>query len=80
MFINIEGALINLDNVTQVQWIKKSHRPLTFVFDALSEIEGHYADFKDTPATRAAYEWLKSTCVATFTEDESDPPVEDIVF
>ena len=68
-FINIEGTLINLDNVTHVLWLPKSHSPLTFVFDALSETEQHYRDFKDTPATRAAYEWVKGRCVATFTDE-----------
>lgn len=75
MLINIEGTLINLDNVTNVKWVTKSPKPLTLAYDALCETEGHYTDFKDTPATRAAYTWLKSTCVATFTNDESDPTV-----
>ena len=68
--INIEGTLINLDNVTSIVWLKGASTELLISFNAISEIEHQEISFADTPATRAAYEWLKRTCVATFSVPE----------
>lgn len=82
--INIEGVLINLDGVIAIEWIGSGMEgrggyPLRFQCNVADNAEGVVEHiFEDAPSTRAAYEWLKTTCVATFhTPLSSDeiPPV-----
>ncbi len=67
-FINIEGTLINLDNVVRV--IRHEDGQMIVEFNkSMTDVEQAGMWFQDTPAARAAYEWLKRTCVATFTDE-----------
>ena len=72
-FINIEGHLINLDNVAAIYWDDIAvQQALIISFNVAENEMAAQADqhhFDDTPAARAAYEWLKRTCVATFTDE-----------
>lgn len=76
-FINVEGTFINLDNVADVIWSPNINGgQLLICFNAAdSQVEGEFLSraYPDTPTVRAAYEWLKSTCVMTFPQPEVKP-------
>lgn len=86
-FINIDGNIINLDNVKMFTWGKyKDHECLCV-----------YSDLMDTPYfnrfygdnAKRAYGWLMTTCLITFADDEdtetepakeaTTPTLEDVV-
>ena len=67
-FINIEGTLINLDNVVQISQLDEH---LIFTFNTPDgDAQSEWLFLASSPAAIAAYEWLKRTCVAAFTDAE----------
>lgn len=65
-FINIEGTLINLDNVVEITLNQSGELLVIHNTEELT-----ISTYRTTTA-HAAYEFLKTTCVATF-ESPRDP-------
>lgn len=74
-FVNIDGQLINLDNVTEVYWqghlsTTKPTDPPALILETTKSNEFEsgaiYLDTSKQAGVQAFYDWLKSACIATF--------------
>lgn len=74
-FININGTIINLDNVISIEWFKKHETEVNFSGLVIrSNTSGDGTAFTpvwmdNSRAAKKAYNWLKLTCMNTFTDE-----------